>query len=265
MINVIGDAMQDEYLWGTSTRQSPEAPVPIVSIERAEKRLGGAANVAANIKAMGCDVECVYGKGKRIRKVRVYAGASQVARIDYDYPQRPITPDSIAGAVERCDLIIAIDYGKGSLANIQDLIQACGAKPVLIDPKGCDYERYRGAALVKPNRDEMREMVGGWSTQAELDTKAHDLIAKAGIGALLLTRAEEGMTLYTERATLHQPSHNPRPVDVSGAGEATLAAYAVALTRGHDRADRLRYASKAAGIAISRQGTNVVTAEELWN
>ena len=263
-ILVIGDAMQDEYLHGFARRLSPEAPVPVISVQRTEKRPGGAANVAANIEAMGISCERIYGGGERIRKLRLLSGRQHVARIDYDYPQAAIAPDAaFMEAVGRCALIVAIDYGKGSLDGIQALIAAAG-KPVLIDPKGHDFARYRGATLLKPNREEMRELVGGWSTPEELDFKARQFLLQSGIESILLTQAEDGMTLYTRTETLHAPSDNRIPLDVSGAGEAALAAYAAALIKGYGQKNCIRFASKAAGIAISRLGTTVVSAEELW-
>jgi len=265
-ILVIGDAMQDEYLTGTCTRISPEAPVPVVSVKRTEKRAGGAANVAANIEAMGVPVERIFGGGERIRKLRVMAGGQQVARIDYDYQQTAIVPDAaFTEAVARCDLLVAVDYGKGSLDGVQALIRAAAGKRVLIDPKGHDYARYRGAALLKPNREEMRELVGGWSSKEELDFKARQFLAASGIESILLTQSAEGMTLYTRTDTLHQAAENTAPVDVSGAGEAALAAYAAALAKGYELASCLRFASRAAGIAIGRQGTTICTQEEVCN
>ena len=265
-ILVIGDAMQDEYLHGTCTRLSPEAPVPVVSVQRTEKRAGGAANVAANIEAMGVPVERIFGGGERIRKLRIIAGGQHIARIDFDVPQQPIEPDAaFMDAIDRCDLVVAVDYGKGALAGIAALLSASARTPWLIDPKGHDYARYRRAALLKPNREEMRELVGGWASREELDFKARQFLASAGIESILLTQSAEGMTLYTRTTTLHQEAENRAPVDVSGAGEAALSAYAAALAKGYELASCLRFASKAAGIAIGRQGTAICTQEEVFD
>jgi len=250
-ILVIGDAMADHYWHGVASRLSPEAPVPIVSVNRTETRPGGAANVAANIEAMGVPCERIFGTGERIKKIRLMAG-QHVVRIDFDPPQTPILPDAaFTEAVGRCDLVVAVDYGKGSLSGIAALILAASGIPVLVDPKGHDWERYRGAALIKPNKDEM-------------PGEAIQLMAAYGIGAILHTQAADGMTLYTPTATLHQASENHAPVDVSGAGEAALAAFAAGLAKGLSRPTCLRLASKAAGIAISRQGTTVCTEEEVF-
>ncbi len=262
---VIGDAMTDVYWTGTATRLSPEACVPVVSVKGTETRPGGAANVASNIEAMGVPVERIFGGGDRILKMRLLAGKQHVARIDFDHPQQPIALDAaFTEAVGRCDIVVMVDYGKGALANVQALIQACAGKPVLVDPKGHDYSKYRGATLIKPNRDEMKELVGGWSTQDELDFKARQFLVSSGIESILLTQAAEGMTLYTKTETLHEPSQNLSPTDVSGAGEAVLSAYATALAKGFKPAERLQYAAKAAGLACSRQGTTVCTEEEVF-
>ena len=263
-ILVIGDAMNDAIWRGHVSRISPVAPVPVVRVESTEMRAGGAANVANNIEAMGVPVERIFGGGERILKITVLDKRQHMARIDFDHPQTAIQPDAaFLEAVARCALVVAIDYGKGSLANIAALIAAAPGKPFLIDPKGCDYAKYRGAALLKPNRDEMRELVGGWSSQQELDYKVRQFMHAGGIASILLTQAEDGMTLYSPEP-FHIPSHNRAPVDVSGAGEAALAAYAVALAQAHPSHACLLYASKAAGLAIARPGTVVLTKEEVF-
>ena len=263
-ILIIGDAMRDEYWTGHARRLSPVAPVPVISIQHTETRPGAAANVAANIEALGVPCERIYGGGERIRKITVTAG-QHVARLDFDHPQRPIEPDAaFLESVERCDLVVALDYGKGSLANIAALIAAAKGKPFLIDPKGHDYARYRGAALIKPNRNEMRELMGGWGSREECDYKVRQVLHASGIESILLTQAADGMTLYTRDATLHQAAQNPAPVDVSGAGEAALSAYAAALAKGYELGSCLRFASRAAGLAIAKAGTVVLTEEQVF-
>ncbi len=262
---VIGDAMTDVYWSGTASRLSPEAPVPVVSVKGTEMRPGGAANVAANIEAMGVQVERIFGGGERILKMRVFAGQQHVARIDFDHPQTPILPDAaFTEAVARCGIVVMVDYGKGALAGIQALIQAAAGKPVLIDPKGHDYARYRGATLLKPNAEEMRALVGGWTSKEELDFKVRQLLATSGIKSILLTQGADGMTLYSSKAAHHQAAENKSPVDVSGAGEAVLAAFAACMAKGLPIIDAMPYAAKAAGIACSRQGTTVCTEEEVF-
>lgn len=266
---VAGDAMSDLYWHGEISRISPEAPVPVVAIKKVEKREGAAANVANNIEAMGVQVERLYGySSERIEKIRLMGHGQHIARVDFDRPQHPIQCDvSFAESVARCEIVVFSDYGKGSLSNIQALIGIARSinRTVLIDPKGFDYAKYRGATLIKPNRDEMRELVGGWSNQDELDFKARQFLVASGIDAILLTQGIDGMTLYNRAETIHLESENKTPVDVSGAGEAVLSAYAAALAKGMRPNECLRYANKAAGIAVSKFGTVVVKAEELWN
>ena len=268
-ILVCGDTMQDEYWHGSTSRLSPVAPVPVVSIKHQETRAGAAANVAANIEAMGVQVERIFGMGEIIRKITVTTSGQHIARLDFDYPQLPIEPDAVfMAAIERCDMVVALDYGKGSLVNIAALIQSSNGKPFLIDPKGHDYTRYRGAALLKPNRDEMRELVGGWATREERDYKARQFLYQSDdgcdVGAILLTQAADGMTLYTRTDTLHLEAENNSPVDVSGAGEAALSAYAVGLAKGYEPNFCLRFASRAAGLAIAKAGTVVLTEDQVF-
>ena len=262
-ILVIGDAMIDEYWSGSVSKISPVAPVPVLSVVNTETRAGAAANVAANIEAMGVPVERIFGGGNRIKKITV-TGPQHIARLDFDYPQTPIEADSnFMEAVDRCDMVVALDYGKGSLVNIQALIQAARGKPFLIDPKGHDYARYRGATLLKPNRDEMRELVGGWSTRQEQDFKVRQFLHASGIESILLTQEADGMTLYSPEP-FHVPSENKSPVDVSGAGEAVISAFAVALAKGFSQNKSVLFASHAAGMAIAKPGTVVLTEEQVF-
>ena len=260
MILVCGDAMLDRYWFGDVARISPEAPVPVVRMRREEERPGAAANVARNIEAMGGACRAMYGDGERIVKLRVIGRSQQMVRVDFDHPQQPITD------IPKAEIVVFSDYGKGSLANIQDLIKQAKSSGaiVLVDPKGYDYERYAGADVVKPNLDEMKAMVGGWKDEADLERKAQKLREQAGIGAILLTRAAEGMTLYTESGAIDIPSVAKEVYDVSGAGDTAIAALAVALSRGCELHEAAGYANKAAGIAVGRFGTSVATREEVF-
>jgi rfaE bifunctional protein kinase chain/domain len=163
------------------------------------------------------------------------------------------------------DIVVFVDYGKGSLARVQDLIQQCKreGKTVLVDPKGYDYEKYRGADLVKPNLDEMKVMVGGWKDEEDLANKVQEIKRRAEIRAILLTRASEGMTLYEDWSTRIY-AESRELVDVSGAGETAIAAFAVAVHEGHDFYQAAKYANKAAGIAVGRFGTAVVGRDEVF-
>lgn len=266
-ILVIGDAMSDLYYYGASVRLSPEAPVPVVAVSRTETRGGGAANVANNIEAMGVPCERIFGGPERIQKIRLLSGKQHVARIDFDHPQAPIKPDAaFEEALGRCNIVVAVDYGKGSLADIESLI-ACASRhnrPVFVDPKGHEYGRYRGAALIKPNRLEMHELFGGWSSQDELDFKARQFLHTCGIESILLTQSEAGMTFYTRSATLRLASVARDVVDVSGAGEAALSAFAASIAKGKSVQEAAVFANKAAGLAVGRFGTAILTEGEVF-
>ena len=267
-ILVCGDAMTDLYWRGTVCRISPEAPVPVVAVSSVEKRAGGAANVANNIEAMGVQVERIYGQSpERIQKIRLLGNGQHLARMDFDHPQSAIQAnDTYRDALERCEIVVFIDYGKGSLADIQSLIAAArsAGRQVLIDPKGHEYAKYRGATLIKPNREEMRELVGGWGLRTELDFKARQFLHASGIESILLTQDAEGMTLYTTTDTLHLDPEEKHPVDISGAGEAALAAFAAGMARGHHANECARYANKAAALACAVDGTGIVTAKQIF-
>jgi D-glycero-beta-D-manno-heptose-7-phosphate kinase len=259
--------MQDEYLRGSVSRICQEAPVPVISIASTEIRQGGAANVANNIEAMGVPVERIFGGGQRIRKIRLLTKTQQVYRVDFDYPQSPIPCDSAyREALERCQIVVLIDYGKGSLANVQELIREAKAlqKAVFIDPKGFDYSKYRGATLIKPNREEMKELVGGWSSQDELDFKARQFLLASGIDSILLTQAEEGLTFYTKDSTTHYPSEAKEIVDVSGAGEAALSAFTAAIAKGFKSTEAAGFAIKASAVAIAHFGTTILEEKDVF-
>lgn len=264
---VCGDAMADIYWRGNVTRISPEAPVTIVSVSEKERRDGAAANVANNIEALGVPCERIFGGGERIQKIRLLAKRQHVVRIDFDHPQTPIRADAgFEDSLSRCEILVLVDYAKGSLAHVQELISKAREmkRQVFVDPRGHDFDRYRGATLLKPNREEMKELVGGWASQDELDFKARQFLLASGIESILLTQAAEGMTLYTRQDTLHVKAEPLEVVDVSGAGEAALAGYTAAIAKGYKPAEAVRYANKAAAIAVSRFGTAVATKEEVF-
>jgi D-glycero-beta-D-manno-heptose-7-phosphate kinase len=245
--------MLDRYWFGEVTRISPEAPVPIFSVKRTEERLGAAANVTANVKAMGVDCIANYGPPQdQILKTRLIAKGQQIHRIDNDYPQKPIQYLDIEGV----SIVIFVDYGKGTLANVNGFIKSCkeyGLK-VLVDPKGYDYAKYSGADVIKPNLDEMRVMVGGWKDEHDLTMKVQKIRLEADIGAVLLTRASEGMTLYTHRGATHIPAEAKEVIDVTGAGETAIAALGVGLHRGLSLEQASLLANKAAGIKVGMFG-----------
>lgn len=264
LVMVLGDAMLDEYWTGDVSRISPEAPVPVLKVRSTERRQGAAANVAANVRAMGCECVTEFGANElQVLKIRAIGRHQQMLRLDFDHPQQPISPRV---SFEPGAVVIFSDYGKGALEHIQCLILRAkiAGCTVLVDPKGYDYERYRYADVVKPNLDEMRVMVGGWRDEADLTAKAQELRRKADIRALLLTRAADGMTLYTDAGSHHIEATEREVYDVTGAGDTAIAALAVAISLGHSVHEAARYANKAAGVVVGKFGTAVATKEEVF-
>jgi rfaE bifunctional protein kinase chain/domain len=267
-ILVCGDAMVDEYWYGEVKRISPEAPVPVVRVTRKEDRFGAADNVAANCHAMGARV--FPATAYTSRKIRVVGQNQQVVRVDFDdfLTEEGISKleASFREYLPQCPIVIFSDYGKGSLRSIRSLIseaKTAGAI-VLVDPKGHDYRKYRGADLIKPNVFEMREVCGGWSSEDELAHKAEQLRKDAGISAILVTRAAEGMSLFDAAGASHFPAVAREVYDVTGAGDTAIAAYACALSRGFGPKMAIGYANKASGIAVAHFGTAVVNGKEVF-
>lgn len=295
-ILVVGDIMLDRYWFGHVDRISPEAPVPVVRVARKEDRLGGAANVARNAAALGARVSLlgVVGDdepGHEVRrlvaqagivcelltdtsapttlKMRVLGRQQQLLRIDFE--ERPGN-GSVHGIVERAqalirehDIIVLSDYSKGTLAEVEKLIALArdADVPVLVDPKGERYERYRGASMLTPNRAEMRDAVGHWDSEDDLLQRAQKLRIQLQLDALLVTRSEEGMSLFTEHGTECVDAFAHEVFDVSGAGDTVLATLAVAHASGLEWKDAMSLANRAAGIVVGKLGTSVVTPEEL--
>jgi len=293
---VVGDVMLDRYWFGEVERISPEAPVPVVKIARNEERPGGAANVARNAAALGAQVTLISvvgddeaGRtlekllaGERVRtslhrdptlpttvKLRVIGRQQQLLRIDFEtLPSHEILATKLADyerALPEFDAVVLSDYGKGGLAHIERMIEQARARgtAVLVDPKGEDYERYRGATLLTPNRTEFREVAGRWRTEAELASKAQQLRAELSLQALLVTRAEEGMSLFTDAGALNIPAQAREVFDVSGAGDTVIATIGALLGAGADVATAVRVANQAAGIVVGKLGTAVVHPDEL--
>ena len=293
---VVGDVMLDRYWFGEVSRISPEAPVPVVKVERIEERLGGAANVARNAVALGARTALlsVVGDDEAGRslsrllaegeidarlhvdrdidttvKLRVIGRQQQLLRIDFETaPSHEILDAKLADFEHRvadCDVVILSDYGKGGLTHISEMIRLARAagKPVLIDPKGDEWGKYAGATVITPNRAELREVVGRWSSEEELAAKTQKLRDELGLEALLVTRSEEGMTLFTATEAHHQPAHAREVFDVSGAGDTVIATLAVMLAAGAGWAEAIRIANVAAGIVVGKLGTAVVSREEL--
>ncbi len=293
---VVGDVMLDRYWFGEVNRISPEAPVPVVRVERSEERLGGAANVARNASALGAKVSLlsVVGDDDAGRtlsrlldeseidanfqvdrsidttvKLRVIGRQQQLLRIDFETtPSNEVLQAKLIEFERRladADAVILSDYGKGGLNHIAEMIRLAraAAKPVLVDPKGDDFTKYAGATVLTPNRSELREVVGRWSSEADLVAKATALRAELALEALLVTRSEEGMTLFADGETHHQAAQAREVFDVSGAGDTVIATLAVMLAAGADWAESIRVANIAAGIVVGKLGTAVVNREEI--
>jgi rfaE bifunctional protein kinase chain/domain len=293
---VVGDVMLDRYWFGNVDRISPEAPVPVVHVQRTEERPGGAANVARNVAAMGgqATLLSVVGddeagrslaallEGERVNtlfhkdaqlpttvKLRVIGRQQQLVRIDFETPpSREVLEDKLdefESLVDGVDVVILSDYGKGGLTHVTKMIDAARrhGKRVLIDPKGDDFSKYRGATLLTPNRGEFREVAGRWKSEQELADKATALRKKLNIEALLVTRSEEGMSLFLEDETLHEPTQAREVYDVSGAGDTVIATIGLMLAAGARMTDAIRIANRAAGVVVGKLGTATVTRDEL--
>jgi rfaE bifunctional protein kinase chain/domain len=293
---VVGDVMLDRYWFGDVERISPEAPVPVVLVRRVEERPGGAANVARNIDALGGKVTLlsVIGDDEAGRalesalaqggvqaslhrdaqlsttvKLRVIGQQQQLLRVDFERaPGHEVLAaklDEYERLVDEADAIVLSDYGKGGLAHVARMIERGRAhgKPVLVDPKGSDYARYRGATLLTPNRGEFREVAGRWSDEADLARRAQKLRADLDLDALIVTRSEDGMSLFTAAETRHEPTRAREVYDVSGAGDTVIAALSLMVAAGADWHAAMRAANHAAGIVVGKLGTAVVHREEL--
>lgn len=267
-ILVCGDAMWDHYWSGDVTRISPEAPVPVVSVIHKEMRSGAAGNVQANIAAMGGKTHAATCRTSD--KYRITGRNQQIVRVDFD--EAP-TAEAV-GKMEfffrerlpDCDIVVFSDYGKGSLIHVQKLISEAKAagKLVLVDPKGYDYTKYAGADLIKPNLDELRQVVGGWGSSEQLAAKAKFLMTECKISRILLTQAAEGMTLFAGAEIRHFPSQAREVFDVTGAGDTAIAALAVGMSLDLSWRQSTELAVKASGIVVGKFGTAVCTKEELF-
>jgi rfaE bifunctional protein kinase chain/domain len=293
---VVGDVMLDRYWFGDVSRISPEAPVPVVLVKDEDERLGGAANVAWNCRELGARTRLlsVVGqdepgrtlqkllKQKRVeaslhadrglsttQKLRVIGRHQQLIRIDFE---RPPSREVLASKLEEfkralpgSDVVILSDYGKGGLTHISEMIRSArrAKKRVLVDPKGDDYARYKGASIITPNVAELREVVGTWKDEKDLKARAQALRAKLGLEALLLTRGEDGMTLFGNKI-MNVKAEAREVFDVTGAGDTVIATLAVMLAAGAKLEAAVRLANRAAGIVVGKLGTAAATHAELF-
>ena len=294
---VVGDVMLDRYWYGAVDRISPEAPVPVVRVTREEERGGGAANVAGNIAALGAQaallavvgddeasqhleallaktgIQTHFGRDAKLKttvKLRVIGRQQQLLRLDFENtPRSRVLADQtarFAALLDARDAIIFSDYGKGSLAQVGDMIALArkAGKPILIDPKGSDYTRYQNATVITPNRSEMQEVVGAWSSEEELRSKAHTLRERLHLDAVLVTRSEEGMTLFDAQGELHVSAQARDVFDVTGAGDTVIATMAALVGAGLTLREALPWANRAGGIVVGKFGTATVSYQELF-
>jgi rfaE bifunctional protein kinase chain/domain len=295
---VVGDAMLDRYWHGAVDRISPEAPVPVVKVNREEERIGAAANVAYNVVTLGARASFLGVVGddeaghrletllretgidthlkrdaglKTTVKLRVIGRQQQLLRLDFenepDHEVLAMQTEAFAQLLPAQQAVLFSDYGKGGLAHIPSMIEAArtAGKPVLVDPKGSDYSRYRGASVITPNRAELQQVVGSWNSETELATKAQNLRETLALQGLLVTRSEEGMTLFDAQGALHVTAQAREVFDVTGAGDTVIATLAAMVAAGLGLREALPIANKAGGIVVGKFGTATVSYEELFS
>lgn len=286
---VAGDLMLDRYWSGPARRISPEAPVPVVHVSELDDRPGGAGNVALNVAALGgrawvcapvgadeaaavlrarleaAGVGCAFEvvpQAATITKLRVLARHQQLIRLDFEDGFPDFEPARLAAGVtallDAAGIVVCSDYAKGALRDVAAVIAAArtAGRPVLVDPKGTDYARYAGALLITPNEAEFAAVAGEWADEAGLVAKARRLAADCGIGHVLITRSERGMTLVAADGApaQHIPTRAREVFDVTGAGDTVIATLAAALAAGSPLADAVQLANHAAGIAVGKLG-----------
>ncbi|MEP6739675.1 MAG: D-glycero-beta-D-manno-heptose-7-phosphate kinase [Caldimonas sp.] len=294
---VVGDAMLDRYWFGAVDRISPEAPVPVVRVTREEERLGGAANVALNVKTLGAKVTLLTVVGtdepaRRLRellaghgvtallgsdpqlftivKLRVIGRSQQLLRVDFEnQPDHEVLASMLADyerALPGHDAVLFSDYGKGGLAHIPQMIERARAlgKPVLVDPKGSDWARYAGATAITPNRAELANVIGVWPNDAVLDERTQRLRGELGVDGIVLTRSEEGMSLFDASGHAQVPAAAREVFDVTGAGDTVIAALAAMLACGLTLREAMPIANRAGGIVVGKFGTASVSFDELF-
>ncbi|MEM8560918.1 MAG: bifunctional D-glycero-beta-D-manno-heptose-7-phosphate kinase/D-glycero-beta-D-manno-heptose 1-phosphate adenylyltransferase HldE [Pseudomonadota bacterium] len=294
---VVGDVMLDRYWEGPAARISPEAPVPVVNIEQVLEYPGGAGNVALNLAALGSRASLLAPCGddaaadilegllnaasvdtylQRVRsckstiKLRVMSRQQQLIRLDFEEPKAAnlpgITPDLMETLLDRCSVIVLSDYAKGALVQAPELIAASRERgiPVLVDPKGTDFERYRGAYMLTPNLQELESVVGHCEHESDLITQTDQLIKELELEAVLVTRGEAGMTLLRKnQPEVHLPAQAREVFDVTGAGDTVIATLAAAIASDTSLEEAAALANFAAGIVVAKAGTATVSEPEL--
>lgn len=294
---VVGDVMLDRYWFGDVERISPEAPVPVARIARMEERAGGAANVARNIVSLGGNstllsvvgedeaadalaallerdgVAVSFRRDARIAttvKLRVIARQQQLIRLDFeDAPSHEVLAeklDEYSRLIADHDVVILSDYGKGGLTHVTRMIELARAagKPVLIDPKGDEWDKYAGATLLTPNRSEFRQVAGQWRDEHDLAARAERIRSDLQLDALLVTRSEDGMSLFRADGPLNVPTVAREVFDVSGAGDTVIGTLGLMVAAGLALPEAMQVANVAAGIVVGKLGTAVVRRSELF-
>jgi D-beta-D-heptose 7-phosphate kinase/D-beta-D-heptose 1-phosphate adenosyltransferase len=296
---VVGDLMLDRYWHGGTSRISPEAPVPVVNVRSVEERPGGAGNVALNIADLGGAVELIgmIGRdepGKSLRsglterrvicrlieakqhatvtKLRIISRQQQLIRLDFEdgfaQADHSKLKQAYRKALDAADVVILSDYGKGTLVDVPELIQTARAlgKPVLIDPKGSDFSRYRGASLITPNQAEFEAVAGVSGSDAEMIEKGRQLVKKLGLEGLLITRSEKGMLLLKAgQEPVQIPARAREVYDVTGAGDTVIAVLGAGMAAGLSLPDAVALSNLAASIVVGKLGTATATVDELQN
>jgi len=293
---VVGDVMLDRYLFGGTGRISPEAPVPVVHVRETDDRAGGAANVAVNLASLGVTTTLIGIVGKddeaaalasildqqnidchftsvsewpTTTKTRIQSRGQQLIRLDREEPAAAGSDkltQAMAKRLKNAHAVILSDYGKGALADIAAMIEACRAAglPVLVDPKGNDFEKYRGATLITPNQSEFESVAGVCSTDDELVARAREMVGDLGLMAILVTRSEKGMLLVQGSDEPVFLSTRAREVfDVTGAGDTVIAVLAGALASGDSLQGAAALSNLAAGLVVRKSGAAAVTPSEI--
>ena len=296
-ILVVGDIILDQYIYGETNRISPEAPVPVVRVNETEERPGGAANVAVNISALGIAVQLLGVTGKdeasqRLEKIlndkgvtchfdrqegfptitkrRVISQHQQLIRLDYENEiqkmNTEVLVDKYVSLLESVDVVVLSDYAKGSLGQIETLINKAKQNniPVLVDPKSTDFSRYRHATMLTPNQKEFEVIVGKCASNDELIEKGEALCQQLALRSLLVTRGEKGMTLLrTDGPSLHFKAESHEVYDVTGAGDTVISVLAAAIACDYKIEQATALANTAAGLVIEKLGAATVTVDEI--
>jgi len=294
---IVGDVMLDSYWHGATGRISPEAPVPVVHVNHEEMRLGGAGNVAANTAALGIIsrlmglvgddtsanhihemlktrgintyLQTVPGS-KTITKLRIISRQQQLIRLDFEdhFKQWDATAflEEFNSQLAFADAVVLSDYAKGALRQATEMVRLARAagKPVIIDTKGVDFERYRGATVITPNMGEFEAVVGLCKSEADIEAKGEQLRASLDLQAVLVTRSEKGMSLMEKnQPAVHISTRAQEVFDVTGAGDTVVATLSASLAAGLSLPQAMNLSNIAAGLVVAKLGTATVSFNEL--